>query len=105
MAYKVENGKVYEIREIDVSEIEKEVKQKVAFIKQYTEARKPYLNAIAQKEAEKKAAMEKFDREIASYQLVADEHSKKIVEAQAGLVEKKEIIVSLYPEHKEILGF
>lgn len=105
MSYKIENGRVYEIKEVDVSEIEKEVKQVAAFIKQHTDAQKPYLNAIATKQAEKRAFEEKIDREIASYQLVIDEHARKIADAQANLIDKKEVIAQLYPQHKDVLGF
>lgn len=105
MSYKIENGKVYKVEEVDVNEIEKEVKQAVAFIKQHSDAQKPYLTSIAMKQEERRAFNQKIDGEIASYQLVVDDHSRKIAEAQASLIDKKDVITQLYPQHKDILGF
>ncbi len=105
MSYKIENGKVYKIEEVNTTEIEKEVKQVVNYIKQCDEQEKPYLTAIASKEKEKAAYNEKIDKEIANYQAVVDQTEKKKNEAKAQLLEKKEIISQLYPEYSSFLGF
>ena len=105
MAYELRNGKVYEVKEVNVNEIEKEVKQTVEFIKQHTEAQKPYLSAVAAKKNELAQLTERYNKEIASFQLVINEHNAKIDEAKAKLADKKEIIAKLYPNYKSYLGF
>lgn len=105
MAYKIENGKVYEIREVNVSEIEKEIKQAIEFIKQYESKQQPYLSAIAKKKDELNAIVARYNNEIASYQKFVDESAAEIEKAKATLTDKKEIIAQLFPNYNSVLGF
>lgn len=105
MSYKIENGKVYKVEEVNVEEIEKEVKQVVNYIKQCDEQEKPYLSAIATKRKELEAYIEQKEKEIASYQVVVDQTEKKKADAKAQLLDKKEIIAQLFPEDNGFLGF
>lgn len=104
MSYRIENGKVYEVKEVNVSEIEKEVKQAVEFIKQHENAKTPYLSAVAKKKAEFKTIEERYKKEIESYEAVVRDHDLKIQEAKSGLAEKKEIIENLLPAYKDFLA-
>jgi hypothetical protein len=105
MSYKVENGKVYEIKEVNASEIEKEIKQVIEFIKQHETAKQPYVNALEKKVEEFRVIKERHEKEIASYQAVVDEHDQKISEAKSQLLDKKEVIDQLFPNYKDTLGF
>lgn len=105
MSYRIENGKVYEVKEVNVSEIEKELRQAADFIKQHETAKTPYLNAIAKKKEELRVIEERYNKEISNYEVVVNEHDQKIKEAKLQLAEKKEIIQTLFPNYKDFLVY
>ena len=105
MNYRIENGKVYKVEEVNLEELKKEVTQIANYIKQCETTQKPYITAVASKRAELNKLIATKEAEIAQLQLVVDENNRKIEEAKAKLFDRKEIIAQLYPEMSNILGF
>ena len=103
--YKVENGKVYEVKEVNVADLEKKVKQVVNYVKQCDDKATPYTRAIATKENELKVITDRYNREIATLQATVEGFEVKKNEAKAELLEMKDVIVQLYPEDSKLLGF
>lgn len=105
MSYKIENGKIYEVKELNKVEFEKEVKQAVAFIKQHKNDALPFESEIVLKKAEFNKLTEKYTSEINALQAEVKKHTDAIEAAKASLDDKKEIIAQLYPDASKVLGF
>ena len=105
MSYKIENGKIYEVKEINAADLEKEVKQAVAFVEQHKSALAPFESEITLKKAELNRLITKYEDEIKLLQDEVNKHYAAIETAKSSVSDKKEIIEQLYPDAKNILGF
>lgn len=115
MKYELRDGKYYEIKEVNLVEIEKEVKQVITYVQQQEASKKPYDDKVIslQREKEKKLAVlqneilvvtEQYNTDIKAYQEKSDEYKVLIDNAKTSLKEKEEIIKGAFPNESQNLG-
>lgn len=105
MNYEVRNGKVYEVKEVNMQDLEKEIKQAVSFINQHKQSMTPFSNEIVLKKQELARIIQKYNADIANLEAEVNKHMVEIEKAKNSVADKKEIIEKLFPNEKSILGF
>ena len=122
MAFKVIDGVVYEVKEVDISGIKEEVEKVITEVEgaekekaeieasmkntnnQFDLQIEAYKKQIAGLEAMIEAIDEKRATALEPRKLRLEEIDAHIIEIKAGLIEKKEVIESLLPEESKKLG-
>ena len=122
MAYKVIDGVVYEVKEVDVSDLKQEVEKVIADVdavkKEKAVAEASIKNTECQFEGQIlnyqkqidglqaliDTVKEKKEASIAPQKALIEELDAKIAELKAALADKKEVIETLLPEESKKLG-
>lgn len=116
MAYEFRNGKVYEVKEVDLTEIEKEVKQVVAYINQQNDLIKPLSSNVERLKNELnqeilkyenaiERAKERYNADISNNEKTILTYKNEIEKAKNVLEDKREVIKTAFPEANNVIGF
>lgn len=116
MAYELRNGKYYKVEEVDLTNIEKEVKQAIAFIEQQKNSILPLSERVKAIELKKQQEVDKlkqeierieltYSNEIEAYNAEIAKYEAKILSAKESLNDKANIIKDVFPNDSIKLGF